>query len=250
MTKNILSFVKALYFWPLFVLATAFWYSLILIINILQFFKLIHDPHAKCSHYCAYMWAKSIIQLMPGWKVHMIGRENIPVNNQPCVVVANHESIADIWAMYHLGIQFKWMSKIENFRLPLIGHALRMAKYVPVRRGSKDSHYEALTLSKEWIEKGISMLFFPEGTRTREPGKIQPFKAGAFKLACDTNVPLLPVAISGAGELIKKGSGLPSPGRADIKLKILPLVYIDKNLTLDDLIHQVREQIVAARASL
>lgn len=116
--KNILSFVKALYFWPLFVVATAFWYSLILIINSLQFFKLVHDPYAKYSHYCAYMWAKSIIQLMPGWKVHMIGRENIPKDDRPCVVVANHESIADIWAMYHLGIQFKWMSKIENFGLP------------------------------------------------------------------------------------------------------------------------------------
>lgn len=158
--------------------------------------------------------------MMPGWRVEISGQENLPGENEAVVIVANHESMSDIWAMYYLDIQFRWLSKASIFKIPMIGRAMGWSEYIPIARGNRSSHAEAMRQSEDRIRKGIPMFFFPEGTRS-EDGTIKEFKIGAFKLAKDTQVHVLPVAIHGAGDLIRKNSSHPS-FKATVRMKILP----------------------------
>jgi 1-acyl-sn-glycerol-3-phosphate acyltransferase len=173
----------------------------------------------KIAHNYAVLWSKGIIKVMPWWSIEISGRENLPKPDEAVVIAANHESMADIWGLYCLGVQFRWLSKAEVFKVPLIGRAMRWARYIPIRRGDKGSHSVALDDSAATLKRGIPMAFFPEGTRSLD-GNMRPFKIGAFRLADENNVPILPIALKGAGGLIRKGSGLPFP--ATIKIKILP----------------------------
>jgi len=175
----------------------------------------------KAVHDIATRWGRSILNGVPGWKVEIEGKENLPSEETPYVLVANHESATDILAIYFLGIQFRWLSKDSMFRLPLIGTAMRWAGYVSIKRGQRDSHLEALRISEEYVKSGIPMLYFPEGTRSvlGRPGE---FKTGAFRLAQSCNAPVLPVVLYGAGKLLRKRSISPNP--ATVKVCILPLM--------------------------
>ena len=164
------------------------------------------------------------------------------------VIVANHESMSDIWAMYYLGVQFRWLSKAEVFRMPVVGHVMKYADYVPVERGNKNSHLNAMKLSADRLDEGLCMFFFPEGTRSKD-GKIKDFKNGAFRLARDTNTAVLPIAIHGAGDLMRKGSLVPNP--AHVKVKILPPIPgPDESTDLGAYASNVREKIISAHSGL
>ena len=191
----------------------------------------------RLGHRIAGIWGRTIFRLIPGWKITIKGEQNLPKADQPTVMVANHESMADIAAMYFLKVQFRWLSKEEVFRYPVIGHAMRIAGYVPVRRGDRNSHAQAMDESANRIRLGLSMFFFPEGTRS-ETGELRPFKVGAFKLARDTGVPILPIALHGAGQLLRKGTLIPH--RAEVKVAILPMVTDDGTLELEEFAAKVR----------
>jgi 1-acyl-sn-glycerol-3-phosphate acyltransferase len=203
-------------------------------------------------HSIASLWGRALVTLTPGWQVDVEGREHLPPTSPgspPVVIVANHESMADIWAMYYLGIQFRWLSKIEVFRVPMVGPAMRWANYVPIKRGDPTSHGQAMAESAARLREGLPMFFFPEGTRSTD-GRVKDFKLGAFKLARDAQARILPVAIHGAGNLLPKGSGLPSL-RARVRLRVLPLQPAPA--PSDDLAAvaaQSREMIVAAHREL
>jgi len=190
-----------------------------------------------------------MIRFMPGWRVTVDGSEYLPQDGQPMVVVANHESMSDIWAMYYLGIQFRWLSKESVFKVPMVGQAMQWAHYVPIKRGSRESASMAMEESAARVRQGLSMFFFPEGTRSRD-GVMKPFKSGAFKLAQNEQVPILPVAIHGAGDLLPKGSWM--PGEARVRIKVLPPLPPpppgDGNI--DAFAASVRAQILAAHTEL
>lgn len=176
------------------------------------------------------------------------GEEHLPKDREPMVIVANHESITDIWAMYFLGMQFRWLAKEEAFRIPGVGHAMRWANYVPVRRGSKESTSEAMAQSRLVLQQGVPMFFFPEGTRSTD-GQLKPFKTGAFRLACDEQVKVLPIAIHGAGDLLKKKSLV--PGKAKVKIRVLPpLAPPSPGEDLERYAAKVRELIANVHAQL
>jgi 1-acyl-sn-glycerol-3-phosphate acyltransferase len=174
----------------------------------------------KPIHKIAIIWGRSVMGLMPYWRVVIEGREHLPKDGQAVVMVANHESMTDIWAMYYLGVQFRWLSKDEVFKLPFIGQAMKWSGYVPVNRKNRESGAEAMRQSALRLAMGLPMFFFPEGTRS-EDGKIKAFKLGAFKLAQGAGVPVLPIAIHGAGDLFAKGSLIPGSA-AVVRIKILP----------------------------
>jgi len=201
-------------------------------------------PHAFCS-----IWGRTIIRLTPGWKVTIEGREHLPPDYQPMVMVANHESMSDICAMYYLGAQFRWLSKESVFKIPFVGNAMRWANYVPILRGNRESAAQAMRESALRIRQGLSMFFFPEGTRSLD-GVILGFKTGAFKLARDEKVPVLPIAIHGAGNLLPKHSWI--PGKAHVRLKILapmpPPAQSDSSV--EAYTELVRARIVTAHDSL
>jgi len=190
-------------------------------------------------HFIASVWARSLFALTPGWNIVTTGIEHI-VQTEPYVIVSNHESMSDIWAMYALGMQFRWLSKAEVFRIPGVGSGMRWAGYVPVVRGDKDSHARAMAAAANWIRRGVSMFFFPEGTRSKT-GELLPFRPGAFKLAKAEGVRVLPVAIKGAKDLLPKGSI--TPGSCTVSITVFAPIAIATGDEPEIIAGKVREMI-------
>lgn len=171
-----------------------------------------------------------LLGLNPFWRVRIEG-EPPSADLYPFVAVSNHESLADILIIGSIPWDMKWLSKIEIFRVPFLGWMMRMAGDVAVRRSSPAGRAEAYERLKTWMARGASVMIFPEGTRSRTAELLR-FRNGAFRLALETGRPLLPIAVSGTREAIRKGS--PWFGRTDVVVRILAPVPVD-GLEPDDL---------------
>lgn len=240
--------LKGLYFWIAAFLLTVFFF---LSVMFTHWWLVLRGRgqetnilHALCGE-----WGKSLFYVTPGWRVEVFGKEHIPMTPEALVIVANHESFADIWAVFFLNLQFRWLSKASIFKIPLVGPVMRRTGYVGIKRGDRESHTQAMAASAARLRAGLSMFFFPEGTRSQD-GMIKKFKSGAFKLARDEQVRVLPVAIHGARELLPKGSWL--PGRAVVKLQVLPPMAAPAldDVHLEQFAEKVRQEIVKAHHQL
>lgn len=160
------------------------------------------DRRKVVLHLYSCAWAVFYVRINPLWKLRTTGREQLPWRG-PAVIVANHASLIDILVLFDLFRPFKWVSKHENFKLPFIGWNMRLNGYVPLVRGDRVSVTAMLEECSELLERGNPVLFFPEGTRTRD-GRLQPFKDGAFELAVKHGVPLIPVAVHGTRRALPK----------------------------------------------
>ncbi|MBI2602284.1 MAG: 1-acyl-sn-glycerol-3-phosphate acyltransferase [Deltaproteobacteria bacterium] len=241
-----MGFLKCGYFIVMFFIMTLLTTFSLIILDFL--YKVVGKTiPAKVAHGFGLFWGRAIMSLTPGWGVRINGRENLPTDDLAYVIVANHESATDIFTIYLLGIHFVWLSKVEIFRVPFLGRCMKICRYVPVKRGDKDSHKEALQLCAERLRQRIPVLFFPEGTRSLD-GKPKPFKIGAFKLALDEKVPVLPVVLSGAGRLLKKGGVCPSD--AVLHIQVLPLVYAHENEGVEAYTERVQNIIVREHEKL
>lgn len=152
------------------------------------------------------------------WRLHISGLENIAAG-QAYVIVSNHQSLADIPLVAHLRVDAKWMGKAELFRLPVIGWLFRMSGEVPVERGDRRKAARALLRCASYLRQGLSLVFFPEGTRTRD-GELLPFNDGPFQLAIREGVPVLPLVVDGSGAALPRGTWI-FRGTQDIYLKVL-----------------------------
>jgi 1-acyl-sn-glycerol-3-phosphate acyltransferase len=152
-----------------------------------------------------------ISRCFPPWHLDVQGRW--PEGKGPWVVVANHQSILDILMLARLPREMKWIAKEELFRIPWAGWMLRLAGDIPIRRGDPESGGEALAKAKEYLARGMSVMIFPEGTRSAK-GTLLPFKSGAFRLAIDAQVPVLPIAVHGTAQGMPKGGPWVRPCRA------------------------------------
>ena len=150
---------------------------------------------------------------------------------RPYVVVSNHESYADIFLISHFPWEMKWLSKHTIFKIPVMGWMMRMALDVPVRRGQRSSTIAALADCRDRLARRVSVMIFAEGTRS-PTGDLLPFKDGAFKLAIEARVPILPVAIAGTRSCMAKGSFFFRHAHA--KARVLEPISTD-GLTLADL---------------
>ncbi|MEI6049754.1 MAG: lysophospholipid acyltransferase family protein [Bacteroidota bacterium] len=140
--------------------------------------------------------------LIPIWKIDIEGREKA-VTGATYMIISNHQSMLDILLLNCLRYKFKWISKIENINLPFLGWYLRMAGYITVNRGNEESKAEMLEKSYRCLKRGISIMIFPEGTRSLNQ-EIGFFKRGAFQLAIQAEVPILPILIDGTGGILPK----------------------------------------------
>ena len=139
------------------------------------------DRQRFVTHWLLVYQSVIISALIPIWKIKIEGREKA-LSDSAYVIIANHQSILDILLINCLRYRFKWISKIENIRLPVLGWYLRMAGYITVNRGNEESKAEMLEKSDQCLRSGISIMIFPEGTRSLD-GEIGFFKRGAFQLA-------------------------------------------------------------------
>jgi 1-acyl-sn-glycerol-3-phosphate acyltransferase len=121
------------------------------------------------------------------------------------VVVSNHESNGDAFLLSHLPWEMKWLSKASLHRIPFFGWCMWMAGDIPLSRGQRNSTAVAMAFAAEWLKKGMSVMVFPEGTRSPN-GTMLPFKDGAFRLAIEHGADVLPIAIGGTREAVPKGS--------------------------------------------
>jgi 1-acyl-sn-glycerol-3-phosphate acyltransferase len=159
-----------------------------------------------------------LLYLIPIWSIRIEGREKAG-KGTTYVIISNHQSILDILLLNCLRYKFKWISKIENLNVPVIGWYLRMADYIIVDRGNEESKAEMLDKSYKCLKKGISVMIFPEGTRSLN-NEIGFFKRGAFQLALQADVPLLPVLIDGTGGILPKHGLLFGSGH-HIRIRVL-----------------------------
>lgn len=164
------------------------------------------------SRTCAVGWARlnSFLTMM---LVSVRGRQNID-ERRSYVVVSNHQSHYDVFVLYGwLGIDFKWVMKMELRRLPVFGIACEKMGHIYIDRSNRGTAIRSLEEAKKRIVNGTSVLFFPEGTRSTT-GQIGEFKKGAFVMALDLGLPILPVTIIGTNKILPAKTMDLFPGRA------------------------------------
>jgi 1-acyl-sn-glycerol-3-phosphate acyltransferase len=160
------------------------------------------DPRRVALHLYGCLWASLYVWLNPFWTLRVAGRERLPWKG-PAVIVPNHLSLLDILVLYGLFRPFKWVSKIENFRIPFAGWNMTLNDYVPLRRGDRESIKQMMAHCRRLLDQGSPVLIFPEGTRSPD-GQLQAFKDGAFRLACEAGCPVVPVAVIGTWAALPK----------------------------------------------
>ncbi len=159
------------------------------------------------------LWSR-IILATAGVRVRSTGAERTA--GAAKVLLCNHQSHFDIPALVvTLGGNFRMVAKRELFWIPIFGWALWLAGFIPVDRARHDRAIASLARAAAKVRSGRSVVVFAEGTRSRD-GNLQPLKKGAFHLAQQAGVPLLPVTVSGSRAVLPKGSWLPRPGRIDV----------------------------------
>jgi 1-acyl-sn-glycerol-3-phosphate acyltransferase len=162
------------------------------------------DRRLALLHLYTCFWGALYTWIIPAWRIRVRGREKIRPG-AAYVVVSNHQSQLDILVAFRLFFHFKWISKIEIFRVPLIGWNMVLNRYVKLRRGDKESVRQMMEVAGQRLDEGSSVYFFPEGTRSMD-GAVKPFKLGAFILAKQKRVPILPIVISGTNKALPKYS--------------------------------------------
>ncbi len=160
--------------------------------------------------------AVSAVKLNPLWDFRTSG-VRIDDPRHPYVAVSNHESMADIFLISHLPWEMKWLSKEAIFRIPVMGWMMRMAGDVPIRRTDRSSRFEAIEQCRDRLNRRVSVMIFPEGTRSKT-GELLPFKDGAFRLAVEEQLPILPLAVAGTRKAIRKGSLIIGRSRAEVRV--------------------------------
>ncbi len=210
------SVILSIYGWTLVTLSTVFFSLLGLLL--IPVSLLVDRGSRRIIHGVAVFWARLVLVGSVVWKLRVEGEKNI-VPGRPYIIVANHQSLLDILvALVALPVHFKFLAKKELFSIPFLGWHLALAGYIPIDRSSPESGKRALLGARKWLRQGVSVLFFPEGTRSLD-GQIQEFKPGAFKLAEDESVDILPVVIDGTGQAVpKKSWRLAKPSRFSVSI--------------------------------
>jgi 1-acyl-sn-glycerol-3-phosphate acyltransferase len=157
------------------------------------------DPTGKFLHGYGQLWGR-VGLLLAGARVRVNGADRIPTDG-PLIFMGNHQSNFDILTLYAgLPHHFSWIAKEELFRIPLFGLAMKRAGYLPLDRSDGRRALKTMESAAEKIRTGISVIIFPEGTRSMD-GRLLPFKRGGFLLAARAGVPIVPFTISGSAQV-------------------------------------------------
>lgn len=219
--------VTSILIWIAGVVITAYAFISSLIIKIWPFPI---SNRARLVHAQCFWWSDALIALNPYWKLKVEGLENID-HSRTYVIVANHQSLADIIIIYQLHMYFKWVAKKELLKLPFIGGLLWVNDHILLSREELSSIKEVYQKAGQQLRNGTSMLFFPEGTRS-DTDDMGEFKNGAFKLAIKEGKNILPVFIDGTREAIPKGGWI-FKAKVSGRLVVLPPIDVSDFKTAD-----------------
>ena len=195
-------------------------------------------------------WITDVVFGLPIFmKREVIGLENIDPK-KAYVMVLNHNSMVDIMSIYNLPLVFKWVSKKEVYRIPIVGQLLFAHGDIVINRAStKEAMQLVHTRGLEWLKKGACVSIFPEGTRSKD-GEILNFKSGAFILAKEAGVPILPIVLDGTNTMVRNGWLM--NWRNKITIRVLPPVSAEdvQNRDIKDVMAEVRENMVETLAEI
>jgi 1-acyl-sn-glycerol-3-phosphate acyltransferase len=230
--------------WLVLVICIVLWLPMMALVRLAT----LSDPGRYRVGYLFRGIGRSVAALNPLWRFSYTG--TMPADpRHPYVVVSNHESFADILLISHLPWEMKWLSKAELFRIPVMGWLMHLAGDVPVKRGFGPSAVEAMARCREVLSRRVSVMIFPEGTRS-PTAELLPFKDGAFRLAIDAGVPVLPLALHGTRNALPKHGW--RFGRSTAVVEVLEPVDTAGLAPADvpALKEKVRNRIIAARDRL
>lgn len=244
-------YISVVSLWVWFVLGAC----LLLWLPLLALVRLLTAPFDRGRYWIGYLFRQVAVitaTLNPLWRFRVTGM--LPKNPRlPYVAVSNHESFVDILLMSHLPWEMKWLSKVEILRIPVLGWDMWLAGDVPVKRGTARSAAKAMRRCREILQQEkVSVMIFPEGTRS-PTADLLPFKDGAFRLAIDAGVPILPMVVNGTGTALPKHGW--RFGRSDAEVRVLEPVETTGLTTADvpalrervrTLIAQTRDQMRGA----
>ncbi|MEN8143570.1 MAG: lysophospholipid acyltransferase family protein [Gemmatimonadota bacterium] len=207
------------YVWVAWTILVIIWTPLVFATFLLTFWW---DPGRRISGRLFHSAAAVAVLLNPLWRVSVVGRRPAG-SDHPFVAVCNHESLADVILVGSLPWEMKWLSKRAIARLPFVGWMMTLIGDIAVTRRDPESRQRAFEAMKDRITRGMSIMIFPEGTRSRTTDML-PFRNGAFRLAIETQVPVLPLVVSGTRDSIRSGSLLFNP--ADVTVRILEPIEV------------------------
>ncbi|MEW6674112.1 MAG: lysophospholipid acyltransferase family protein [Thermodesulfobacteriota bacterium] len=192
------------------VMATVFFSFLAILASLL-------DKKGEAPHLVARVWGRSLL-FAAGVKVTVENPDNIDPSRS-YIYMSNHQSNFDIPVLLaYLPVQFRWLAKVELFRIPIFGFAMQRAGYISIDRSDRKAAILSLKRAAEIIRGGVSVLIFPEGTRSRD-GNIRPFKSGGFILAIDSGVPIVPVIVHGTWPIMPKDRLRVRPGNVVLEIR-------------------------------
>ena len=175
---------------------------------------------------------------------HVEGLENIPPG--VCLFVSNHASNVDPPVIIgRIPGRVALLAKREVFRIPLLGAAMRLGRFIPVNRRDPAAARASVRLARKYMKEGISYLIFAEGTRSRD-GSLGEFKRGSFLLAIESGAPVVPITIVGTRAILPRGAFLIRPGIARVIFHPPVNVSADTPATRKDLAEHVRSTIASA----
>ena len=168
------------------------------------------------GYWPAHCWAK-LFCILSFVRVTVKGRENISKGTS-YVFVANHQGAYDIFAIYgYLGHNFKWMMKKALERIPLVGYSCRRAGHIYVDNRTPAAIRQTMADAERQLAGGMSVVVFPEGSRTLD-GKVHAFRRGAYTLAVEFGLPVVPLTIDGAYKVMPRTALLPRPGHITLTI--------------------------------
>ena len=234
--------MKYLYFiyqyliaWPILGLLTVF----------TSLFTIVCYPwrNAEFVHKEQQFWSRSFFRLM-FLPVTVDGYENIQ-KGQSYVFVANHQSMFDVWLVYGwLPVVFKWLMKAELRRIPFVGTACHAAGHIFVDRRNAKAAKESLQRVARQLVNGVSTVIFPEGTRSLN-GEVGRFKRGAFQIAWELGLPVIPLSLDGCFEALPKGK--PFVHRHAVHMHIGEPIDLKQFADANEAIDAVRNAVINGR---
>lgn len=236
-------------------LVSIFFYPVVLVWSLAYFFFMIvlwlltvlFDRERIVLHKASHLWAKSLVFLNPLWKLRVYGKENVDPKGR-YVITVNHQSMIDIPLMYALPkLNFKWVAKQEVYKWPLFGVVLLLHGDITIEEGSVRKARSFIGKGIERLKHGTSVIIFPEGSRSKD-GEIKNFKEGAFLLAKEAGVEILPCVVNGVKGFIKGWR----VQRSTFEISILPPIPADKveSDSTRDMMKVVRDMTVEELARL
>ncbi len=231
-------------FWIYFLISSTILFVGALILFLLTF---PFDTNGRVIHRYSGYWAAHYFAMNPFWRLSVEGARAVD-RNKPYVIVSNHQSFADILVLYATYLPFKWVSKTSVFKVPLVGWNMYLNRYVPLKRGDKASIEKMTALCLGWLRRGVSVLIFPEGTRSKD-GTLGRFKHGAFSIAREAGVPILPIVVDGTANALPK-HGLVIRASARCRVRVLGPMDVTAFPSVEAASDAVREVIARELAAL